>query len=108
MSSQKPCGETLETSTGEVFVPSGTDFISVFLDQGLCSPDLVVIQAIILRQRYLWLKPEFRFPIRALHVHVAPQLLTGEKVKAIAPNSQDGRTHDSCISRLPTTSPSDL
>lgn len=32
MSSQKPCGETLVSSTDEVPVPSDTDFIGVFLD----------------------------------------------------------------------------
>jgi len=89
MSSQKPCGETLETSTAEVPVPSGADFIDVFLDQGKYRPDLSVIQTMILRQHYVGLKPEFRFPIRALHVNVPLGLLAGEEVEPKAAFPKD-------------------
>ena len=65
-------------------------------------------QSVILRQLQPGLQPELCFAAGVLDVHVAPWLFAGEKVEAIAPNSQDGRTHDSGISRLPTTSPSDL
>jgi hypothetical protein len=72
MSSQKPCGETFETSTDEVPVPSGADFIGVFLDPGQRQPDLSVVQTMILRQSYLGLKPELCFSIRTLHLNMAP------------------------------------
>ena len=93
MSSQKPCGETFETSTDEVPVPSGTDFIRVFLDQGQRQPDLSVTQAMILRQGNLGLKPELCFAIRTLHVHMAPEFLAGEKVKPEASVPKDRWTH---------------
>ena len=50
----------------------------------------------ILRQCNLRLKPEFRFPIRALHVHVTPWLFSGEEVKPILAVTKDGRTQ--CLS----------
>ena len=93
MSSQKPCGEILATSTAEVLVPSGTDFISVVLDQGRYGPDLTVIQAMILRQRNLWLKPEFGFPVRALHMYMPTRLLAGEEVKPIMPSAKNCGAH---------------
>jgi hypothetical protein len=74
MSRQKPCGETFETSTDEVPVPSGADFIGVFLDQGQRQPDLSVVQTMILREGYLGLKPELCFPIRAFHGLTRPQV----------------------------------
>ena len=83
MSSQNPFGETFDTSTAEVPVPSGADFISVFLDQGLCCQNLSVIQIMILRQSYLWLKPVFRFPIRASHMHMPAKFFAGEEVKPV-------------------------
>jgi hypothetical protein len=81
-SSQKPCGETFETSTDEVPVPSGTDFIRVILNQGQRQSDLSVTQTMILRQGYLGLKPEFCFPVRALHVNMAPEFLAGEEIES--------------------------
>ena len=93
MSSQKPCGETFETSTDEVPVPSGTDFIRVFLNQGQCQPDLSIIQTLILRQGYLGLKPELCFPIRTLHVDMASEFLAGEKVESEASVAKDRGAH---------------
>ena len=83
MSSQKPCGKTFEISTAEMSVPSGTDVIGVSLDQDQHSPKLSIAQAIILRQSYLRLKPEFRFPIRALHVYMSSKFLAGEEVQPV-------------------------
>ena len=95
MSSQNPLGETFETSTDEVPVPSGTDFIGVFLDQGQCPPDLSFVQTMILRQRNLGLKPELCFPVRALHVYMAPELLAREEAKSEGSVPKDCGAHRS-------------
>ena len=63
----------------------------MFLNQGGDRPNLPVVQAVILRQRYLWLKPEFGFPVRALYVHMAPWLFAGEEVKPIRTIAEDRR-----------------
>jgi hypothetical protein len=93
MSSQKPCGETFETSTDEVPVPSGADFISAFLDPGQCDADLSIVQTMILRQGYLGLKPEFCFPIRTLRVDVPSNFLAGEKIETETSIPKDRGAH---------------
>lgn len=81
ISSQNPCGETLATSTAEVPVPSGADFISVFLNPGQRDAKLPIVQTMILRQGYLGLKPELCFPIRALHMDVATKFFAREEIE---------------------------
>ena len=51
----------------------------MFPDQSLGRPNLAVVQAVILRQFDLRLKPEFRFPVRVMNVHVEPGLLAREE-----------------------------
>jgi len=46
------------------------DVIFVFPDQRYHRSNLEIVQAIILRQFNLWLKPEFRFPVRVVHMDV--------------------------------------
>jgi hypothetical protein len=58
--SQKPCGETLVTSTGEVPFPSIPDFTEVFLDQSLYRGDLLRFGAEVDRQLHGRLDPEAR------------------------------------------------
>jgi hypothetical protein len=65
----------------------------VFLNQGCNGPNLTIVQAIILRQRYLWLKPEFGFSIRALHVYMAPRFFAREEIKPILAVAEDGWAH---------------
>src|SRR3990172_3054618 len=108
ISNQNPWGEILVTSTAEVLFPRCADCILMLLDNPEGCVDPTAGQSVILRQLQPGLQPELCFAAGVLDVHVAPWLFAGEKVEAIAPNSQDGRTHDSGISRLPTTSPSDL
>jgi len=42
----------------------------VFPDQRFRRSILAVVQPVILRQFNRGLKPEFRFPVRVMHVHV--------------------------------------
>ncbi len=61
--SQKPWGETLDTSTREVLLPSGADFTGMCLHQLLSHSDLLVRQAIIVRQSDGGLKPELSLAV---------------------------------------------
>ncbi len=65
-------------------------------------------QSVVLRQIHAGVQPELCFAAGVLDVHVGSWLFAGEEVKPVAPNSQNGRTHDSCMSSLPITSPSGL
>jgi hypothetical protein len=65
----------------------------VFLDQGQCQPDLSVVQTMILRQRYLGLKPELCFPLRTLHVDVPSDFLAGEKIETETSVPKDRGAH---------------
>jgi hypothetical protein len=65
----------------------------VFLDQGQCQPDLSVVETMILRQRYLGLKPELCFPIRTLHVDVPPDFLAGEEIETETSIPKDRGAH---------------
>ena len=44
--------------------------------------ELPEIQAMILRQRNFWLKPELRLPARALHMNMQSPLFAREEVEA--------------------------
>jgi hypothetical protein len=91
--SQKPCGETLVTSTPEVFRPSAADFTDMLLDQPLGGSNLLLCQAMILRHGNGRLKPELRLAVRALNVYVNSGLLAREKVKPEAAVAKNGGTH---------------
>jgi hypothetical protein len=58
---------------------------------------LRVVQAVILRQGYLRLKPEFGFSIRALHVYVTAWLFAGEEVKPKLTVAKDGWAHSASL-----------
>jgi hypothetical protein len=62
-----------------VLAPGSTDVIFVFPDQRFRRPNLAVVQAIILRQFNLRLKPELCFPARVVHMDVQPGLLAREE-----------------------------
>jgi hypothetical protein len=62
-----------------VLAPGSTDVIFVFPDQSLGRPNLAVVQAVILRQFNLRLKPELRFPVRVVHVDVKAGFLAREE-----------------------------
>ncbi len=51
----------------------------VFADQRFGRPNLAVVQPVILRQFDLRLKPELRFPVCVMHMHVEPRFLAGEE-----------------------------
>src|SRR3990172_2600973 len=104
ISNQNPCGEILVTSTAEVFRPRCADFILMLLNNPEGCGDPTAGQSEVLRQLQPRLQPELCFAAGVLDVHVRPWLFAGEEVKAVAPNSQNGRTHDRCISELPFTS----
>ena len=72
---QKPWGDTLRTSTPEVFFPSAADFTNVSFNKQFGRMKLLLTQTVILRLRNRRLKPKFRFPVRALHVHVHTRLI---------------------------------
>jgi hypothetical protein len=79
--SQKPWGDTLVTSTGEVLGPSAADFIQVLPDQPLGFDNLLRREAEILREFDDGIDPEFRLPFRVLHVNVRPTLLARKEVE---------------------------
>jgi hypothetical protein len=70
MNSQKPCGETFVTSTGEVRVPSATDFIQVLLDQQLDFMDLTWLEPIVHCEFDCRFDPEFGLAVGVLHMDV--------------------------------------
>jgi len=51
----------------------------VFSDQSLGRPNLAVVKTVILRQFDNGLKPEFRFPVRVVHVYVESGFLAREE-----------------------------
>src|SRR5258708_2066936 len=55
--------------------------------------DLLVRQAVIVRQRNRWLKPELSLAVRTLHMNVHPGLFSREKVKSKAPIAENCGTH---------------
>lgn len=61
----------------------------VFADQRFRRPNLAVVQAVILRQFNRGLKPEFRFPVRVVHVHVEPGLFARKEKESEATLSED-------------------
>src|SRR6266516_3995077 len=61
--SQNPCGETLVTSTGEVFRPSVADFIQMLLDQLLRFGYLLRFEAKVRGKLDDRFNPEFRFAV---------------------------------------------
>jgi hypothetical protein len=79
MNSQNPWGETLVTSTGEVFRPSASDFIEVFFNQGLRLGQPARIQTEIHGEFNRRFDPELRFAVRVLHVDVRSPLLREKK-----------------------------
>jgi len=65
----------------------------VFPDQCFGRPNLAVVQPIILRQFNLRLKPEFRFPVGVVHVHVEPGLLSREEKEPESVLAKNCRAH---------------
>jgi len=76
----------------KVFAPGSTDVIFVVSEQSLGRPNLAVVQPVILRQFDLRLKPEFRFPVGVVHVHVEPGLLSREEKEPESILAKDCRT----------------
>ena len=91
--SQKPWGDTLRTSTPEVFLPSAADFTDMSFNEQSDSTKLLFAQTVILRLRDRGLKPKFGFSVRALHVNVHSGLLAREEVKPIAAVTEYGGAH---------------
>ena len=72
----------------------------MFPDQSLGRPNLTVVQAVILRQFDLRLKPELRFPISAMHVHVEPGFLAREEEEPESVLAKDRRAQGLCFRQL--------
>jgi len=72
--------------TGEVLSPSDADFIGVGLYQPLRCPNLLIGQAIIVRQRSRGLKPEFRLAVGTVYMDVHTRFLAREKVNRKLPS----------------------
>lgn len=51
----------------------------MFPDQGFGRPNFAVVQGVILRQFNLRLKPELRFAVRVVHMHVKAGFLAREE-----------------------------
>jgi hypothetical protein len=80
-----------------VLAPGSTDVIFVFPDQRFRRPNLAVVQAVILRQFEQRLKPELRFPVGMMHVHVEPGFLA-RKEKEAEILAKDRWTHSILLS----------
>ena len=63
----------------------------MFPDQRFGRPNLAVVQPVILRQFDLWLKPEFRFAICVMHVHVEPGFLARKEKEPESVFAKDRR-----------------
>ena len=61
--------------------------------------DLLVRQAVIVRQRNGWLKPELSLTVRTLHMDVHPGLFSREKVKSKATIAENCWTHGRQLTR---------
>jgi hypothetical protein len=77
-----------------VLSPSVADFIEMLFYQCLDGSDLLLREALILRQRNDRLKPELRFSVRTLNMNVHSDFFPGEKVKPIRSIAEYGRAHD--------------
>lgn len=66
----------------------------MFPDQRFRRPNLAVVQALILRQINHRLKPEFRFPVRVMHVHVEPRFLAREEKEPESTLAEDCRAQE--------------
>jgi len=75
MKSQKPCGETLVTSAGEVLRPSVADFIEMLLNEILCLDYLLRFEAEVRGQLYVWINPKLCLAVGVLNVDVGASFL---------------------------------
>jgi len=69
-------------------------------DQRFGRPNLAVVQPVILRQFNVRLKPEFRFPVRVIHMHVESGLLAREEKEPESVLSEDRRAHSILLSSI--------
>jgi hypothetical protein len=72
----------------------------MFFHQGQSSPNLLICQAIIVRQGDPRLKPKLRLAIRALHMNVHPWLLAREEKEPKATIAKDRGAHSTEITSL--------
>jgi hypothetical protein len=72
-------------------------------NQCLDGSNLLLREALILRQRNDWLKPELCFSVRTLNMDVHSDFFAGEKAKPIRSVAEYSRTHsaDSTTRRKP-------
>ena len=66
----------------------------MFPDESVGRPNLAVIQAVILRQSYLWLKPKLGFPIRVMDMHVWPGPFSRKEKEPESVLAEDRRAHE--------------
>jgi hypothetical protein len=72
----------------------------VFPDQCLGRADLAVVQAMILRQFKHGLKPEFRFPIRVMHMNMKSGFLARKEEESEPIFAENCRAHGRCLRQL--------
>jgi hypothetical protein len=77
-----------------VLAPGSTDVIVVFPDQRLGRPNLAVVQAIILRQFNLGLKPELGFAVCVMNVHMGSGFLARKEEEAESVLAKDRRAQE--------------
>ena len=63
----------------------------VLPNQSVGRPNLAVVQAVILRQFNLRLKPELRFPVSMMHMHVKSGFLAREEKESESVLAKDRR-----------------
>ena len=74
-------------------LPGFADFIFVFPNEPERCRDVAIAQAIILRQFNVRFKPEFRFPIGSVDVHVHSSFFARKEIKPKPSAPEDGRAH---------------
>jgi hypothetical protein len=85
--------------------PRSADFIFVLLEQPKRRRNLMVAEAVILREFHHRFQPEFGLTGSILHVHVRPQLLAREEVEPVPAYPKDRGAHAKVIGSPPDKLP---
>src|SRR5207245_10531439 len=94
-STQKPCWDTLVTSTSKMPLPRSTDLTFVPPDKVESARQVSWAHAVVSGHLDLRFEPELRFPVCVMDVDVGSRLLTREKVEAIATDRKSTRLNSS-------------
>jgi hypothetical protein len=92
-SNQKPCIDTLVTSTSEVIVPGAADDIFVFSDKAKRFVYIDLRQAVALGKFNLWLEPELGLTAIGLHMNMHSRFFAREEKQPKTLRTKNSGTH---------------